>query len=181
MREIIIAPVAEAPHDSNATDLVEKQFHQDPNHPLFARQLQPGVWTDVSAEEFREDAKTLARAFAAAGIEPGDSVAIMSPTRYEWTLVDLAIMYAGAVTVPIYETSSPSQVAWILEDSQVKAAIVEKAEHVRVVQTALDRESLPKLNGLWIMDEGLDDLRTLAVNGPDPEEMEQRRLIFFID
>ncbi|WP_344725040.1 AMP-binding protein, partial [Agrococcus terreus] len=131
MQEIIIPPVAEAPHDSNATDLVENQYRQDPHHPLFARQLQPGQWTDVSAREFREDAKTIARGLASVGIEPGDSVAIMSPTRYEWTLIDLAIMYAGAVTVPIYETSSPSQIAWIVRDSQVKAAIVETSGHAR--------------------------------------------------
>jgi len=175
LKEIIIPPVAHAPHDSNATDLVENQFHQDPDHPLFARQLQPGQWTDISASQFRDDAKTLARALAAVGIEPGDSVAIMSPTRYEWTLMDLAIMYAGAVTVPIYETSSPSQIAWIIEDAKVKAAVVEKASHARGVKTALEREALPELNGLWIMEDGLDDLRALAPNGPDAEEMERRR------
>ena len=181
MKEIIIPPVAEAPHDSNATDLVENQFHQDPNHPLFARQLQPGQWTDVSAREFREDVKTIARALASIGIEPGDSVAIMSPTRYEWTLLDLAIMYAGAVTVPIYETSSPSQIAWILQDAQVKAVVVEKSDHARAVQTAIQREGLPELLGMWIMEDGLDDLRALAANGPDSEEMERRRSLANLD
>lgn len=175
MKEIIIPPVAEAPHASNATDLVEDQYTKDPNHPLFARQLQPGQWTDVSAHEFREDVQLIARALAAIGIEPGDSVAIMSPTRYEWTLLDLAIMYAGAVTVPIYETSSPSQIAWILKDSQVKAAIVEKDSHARAVKTAIQRESLPELHGMWIMDEGLDDLRAEADRGPEADEMERRR------
>lgn len=181
MKEIIIPPVAEAPHDSNATDLVENQFHQDPNHPLFARQLQPGQWTDVSAREFREDVKTIARALASIGIEPGDSVAIMSPTRYEWTLLDLAIMYAGAVTVPIYETSSPSQIAWILQDAQVKAVVVEKSDHARAVQTAIQREGLPELLGMWSMEDGLDDLRALAANGPDSEEMERRRSLANLD
>ena len=175
MKEIIIPPVAEAPHTSNATDLVENQYTQDPKHALFARQLQPGQWTDVSAQEFRDDVKTLARAFAAVGINPGDSVAIMSPTRYEWTLVDLAIMYAGAVTVPIYETSSPSQIAWILEDSTVKAVVVETTDHARAVKTTIQRDSLPELNGLWVMDDGLDDLRALADQGPDEDEMERRR------
>ena len=108
MKEIIIPPVATAPDHSNATDLVEEQYRKDPNHALFARQLEPGQWTDVSAQEFREDVKTIARALAAYGINSGDSVAIMSPTRYEWTLVDLAIMYAGAVTVPIYEIGRAS-------------------------------------------------------------------------
>lgn len=175
MQEIIIPPVAEAPSTSNATDLVEDQYHQDPDHPLFARQLQPGQWTDVSVREFREDVKTIARALASIGIEPGDSVAIMSPTRYEWTLVDLAIMYAGAVTVPIYETSSPSQIAWILKDARVKALVAEKPEHILAVETAIQREDLPQLNGMWAMDDGLDDLRALAAQGPSEAEMEQRR------
>lgn len=181
MKEIIIPAVAEAPHDSNATDLVENQFAQDPEHALFARQLSPGTWTDVSAREFREDVMRLARSLASVGIEPGDSVAIMSPTRYEWTLLDLAIMYAGAVTVPIYETSSPSQIAWILEDSKVKAAIVEKAEHARAVNIAIQREGLAELNGMWVMDDGLDDLRGLASNGPDAAEMERRRRLATLD
>lgn len=175
MQEIIIPPVAEAPLSSNATDLVENQYNEDPQHPLFARQLQPGQWTDVSAQEFRDDVKTIAKALAAAGISPGDSVAIMSPTRYEWTLIDLAIMYAGAVTVPIYETSSPSQIAWIVSDATVKAVIAEKAEHARAVETAIQRESLPQLHGMWIMEDGLDDLRALAASGPSDEDMEQRR------
>lgn len=175
MKEIMIPAVAEAPPNSNATDLVEDQYNQDPRHPLFARQLQPGEWTDVTAQEFRHDVKTIARALASVGINPGDSVAIISPTRYEWTLLDLAIMYAGAVTVPIYETSSPAQIAWILEDASVKAIVVEKSEHGRAVETAIQREGLPQLNGLWVMDEGLDDLRALAEQGPSEDEMEQRR------
>src|SRR5699024_12744822 len=132
-------------------------------------------WTDVTVREFRQDVQQLARALASIGIEPGQSVAIMSPTRYEWTLLDLAIMYAGAITVPIYETSSPSQVAWILEDANVQAAIVEKPSHKRAVQTAIQREGLEELKGLWVMEEGLDDLRSLADNGPDVDEMERRR------
>ncbi len=181
MKEIITPPVAEAPPDSNATDLIENQYHQDPNHALFARQLQPGQWTDISAREFREDVKIIARALASVGIEPGDSVAIMSPTRYEWTLIDLAIMYAGAVTVPIYETSSPSQIAWIVEDANVKAIVAEKPEHARTVRTALQREALPELNGIWIMEDGLDDLRALANSGPDSDEMERRRTVATLD
>src|SRR5690625_2586575 len=175
LRELILPPLVEAPHNSNATDLVENHFIQEPNLALFARQLSPGEWTDVTVREFRQDVQQLARALASIGIEPGQSVAIMSPTRYEWTLLDLAIMYAGAITVPIYETSSPSQVAWILEDANVQAAIVEKPSHKRAVQTAIQREGLEELKGLWVMEEGLDDLRSLADNGPDVDEMERRR------
>lgn len=175
MREIVIPPLTTAPPTSNATDLVEDHFTQDPDLALFARQLTPGKWTDVSVREFREDVQQLARALASIGIQPGESVAIMSPTRYEWTLLDLAIMYAGAVTVPIYETSSPAQIAWILEDADVKAAIVEKPDHKRAVETAIQREQLSELQGLWVMEDGLDDLRSHAAQGPAANEMEQRR------
>lgn len=175
MREITIPALVEAPPNSNATDLVEDHFTEDPNLALFARQKARGQWTDISVREFREDVQTLARALAAIGIEQGQSVAIMSPTRYEWTLLDLAIMYAGAVTVPIYETSSPAQIAWILEDSDVQAVIVEKAEHQRAVETAIQREGLPELRGIWIMEDGLDDLRAHAELGPDAQDMDRRR------
>lgn len=175
MREITIPSLVEAPPNSNVTDLVENHFAEDPTLALFARQKAPGEWTDISVREFREDVQTLARALAAIGIEQGQSVGIMSPTRYEWTLLDLAIMYAGAVTVPIYETSSPAQIAWILEDSDVQAVIVEKAAHQRAVQTAIQREGLPELRGLWTMEDGLDDLRAHAEHGPDTQEMERRR------
>src|SRR5690625_2094225 len=148
LRELILPPLVEAPHNSNATDLVENHFIQEPNLALFARQLSPGEWTDVTVREFRQDVQQLARALASIGIEPGQSVAIMSPTRYEWTLLDLAIMYAGAITVPIYETSSASQVAWIVQDAAVKAVIVEKPEHAQTVETAIQREALPELHGM---------------------------------
>lgn len=175
MREITIPSLVEAPQNSNATDLIEDHFADDPDLALFARQTAPGEWTDISVSEFRNDVQTLARALAAMGIERGQSVAIMSPTRYEWTLLDLAILYAGAVTVPIYETSSPSQIAWILEDSDVQAAVVETEEHKRAVQTAIQREGLAELRGIWVMDNGLDDLRAQAELGPDAEAMNTRR------
>lgn len=175
MREMTVPLLVEAPAHSNATDLIEDHFSDDPDLPLFARQTAPGEWTDVSVRDFREDVQTLARALTAMGIEQGQSVAIMSPTRYEWTLLDFAIMYAGAVTVPIYETSSPSQIAWILEDSDVQAAVVETSEHQRAVQTAIQREGLPELRGIWIMENGLDDLRAQAELGPNAQDMNQRR------
>ena len=175
MREITLPSLVEAPPNSNATDLIEDHYADDPNLALFARQTAAGEWTDISVREFREDVQTLARALAAMGVEQGHSVAIMSPTRYEWTLLDLAILYAGAVTVPIYETSSPTQIAWILEDSDVQAAIVETDQHKRAVQTAIQREGLGDLRGIWIMDNGLDDLRAQAELGPDAEAMDKRR------
>ena len=89
-----------------------------------------GGWDDVTAAEFHAEVRGVAKGLIAAGVEPGDRVALMSRTRYEWTLLDYAIWYAGAVTVPIYETSSAEQVDWILSDSGARAVVVESADHL---------------------------------------------------
>ena len=95
-----------------------------------------GGWQDVTARQFADDVTALAKGLMAAGIAVGDRVALMSRTRYEWTLIDYAIWAAGATTVPIYETSSAEQVEWILSDSGARALIVETPAHL---QTAADR------------------------------------------
>lgn len=176
LKEYISPPVVDVPRDINITDLVEQQVLEAPQRPLFARQTAPGEWTDVSAASFRDDVRTLARGLAAAGLEPGDRIGIMAPTRYEWTLMDVAIWYAGAVTVPIYETSSPSQVAWILSDANVRAVVCDTARHRSVVETALRQERLDPLRGTWLIEhDGLDELRAMAGQGPDEQTMEGRR------
>lgn len=177
MREYSTPPAIEVPQQLNITDLLERQVERDAANTLFAVQTSSGGWTDISAAEFHQDVKLVSRGMAASGIEPGDSVAIMAPTRYEWTLLDFAIWYAGAITVPIYETSSPSQAAWIIEDAGVKAAFCEANAHRRVIDTAIRQEDLPALSASWLIEnEGLNELRMLAEReGPDDEEMEQRR------
>ncbi|AWB85119.1 long-chain fatty acid--CoA ligase [Corynebacterium liangguodongii] len=94
-------------------------------------------WVDVTAADFVAEAYELARGIAAQGVEPGDRVVILSESRYEWTLVDFAILAAGAVTVPIYPSSSEHQIQWILEDSGAKLVFVESAEHARAVDNVL--------------------------------------------
>jgi long-chain acyl-CoA synthetase len=176
LKEYISPPVVDVPQDMNITDLLEQQVLADPRRPLFARQTAPAQWTDVSSLEFRDDVRTLARGLAAAGLEPGDRVGIMAPTRYEWTLMDVAIWYAGAVTVPIYETSSPSQVAWIISDANVRAVLCDTARHQGVVDAAIRQEQLDPLVASWLIeDDGLDELRRLAERGPDGATMESRR------
>lgn len=176
LKEHITPPVVEVPRDLNITDLLEQQVLADPQRALFARQTTPGQWTDVAAADVRDDVRTLARGLAAAGLGPGDRIGIMAPTRYEWTLMDLAIWYAGCVTVPIYETSSPSQVAWIVSDADVRAVVCDTARHRTVVDTALRQEGLEPLVGSWLIEDGgLDELRGLAGRGPDEAAMEQRR------
>ncbi|MEV4084897.1 AMP-dependent synthetase/ligase, partial [Nonomuraea fuscirosea] len=112
--------------------------------------------------EFRDQVAAVAKGLIAAGVGHGDRVALMSRTRYEWTLVDYAIWAAGAVTVPIYETSSAEQVRWILEDSAAKAAFVELDTHEEAV-----KEAAPGLKSLWRVD---GELETGAVTDADLDE-----------
>ena len=96
----------------------------------------PSGWQDVTAGQFRDEVTALAKGLIAAGHRPGDRVALMSRTRYEWTLVDYAIWAAGAVTVPIYETSSAEQVEWILSDSGARAVIAETPPTLETIAEA---------------------------------------------
>ncbi|WP_300344916.1 long-chain fatty acid--CoA ligase [Nesterenkonia sp.] len=175
MKEYAVPAAVEVEPDLNITDLLERQVKQDPQNALFGRQLSPGTWTDVTASEFRDDVVALAKGLIAKGVETGDRVAIMAATRYEWTLLDFAIWYAGAVTVPIYETSSPSQIAWIVEDSQVKVVFAESEPHIKAVDRAVAQEKLDVVEHLLqIEGEDLDELRSAGAQ-IDDAEVESRR------
>ncbi|NLS10271.1 long-chain fatty acid--CoA ligase [Nesterenkonia sp. MY13] len=175
MKEHVVPAAVEVDATLNITDLLERQVAEDPKNALFGRQLTPGEWTDVSAAQFREDVTGLAKGLIARGIQPGDRVAIMAATRYEWTLLDFAIWYAGAVTVPIYETSSPSQIAWIVEDSGVKLVFAESDSHAKAVDRAATQEKLQTLEHLLTI-EG-DDLEKLRSEGAgvSDDDIESRR------
>nr|WP_228386777.1 AMP-dependent synthetase/ligase [Ornithinicoccus halotolerans] len=139
-------------------DLPRGWARRDPGRALYAVPEGP-TWRDVSASEFDQQVRALARGLVAAGIEPGDRVALMSRTRYEWTLVDFALWTAGAVPVPVYETSAPGQAAWIMADSGVVAAVVETTEHLATVTGV--REQVPTLRDVWAIEAGaLDELVT---------------------
>ena len=110
--------------------------------PSCARKVD-GDWQDVTATDFLAEVHAAAKGLIAAGVQPGDRVALMSRTRYEWMLIDFAIWSAGAVTVPVYETSSAEQVQWILGDSGATAVVVELDAHAAAVESVRDR--LPAL------------------------------------
>ena len=129
MTEIFIPAVVPADPDANATDLLVKRVELTPNDPLFALPTPDGGWKDVTAAEFHSQVVALAKGFIANGIEPGDKVGFMCKTSYEWTLVDFALWFAGAVMVPVYETSAPSQILWNLTDSGAIGIFTETAEH----------------------------------------------------
>jgi long-chain acyl-CoA synthetase len=130
-------------------------------------------WVDVTLAEFHRDVVTVAKGLVGAGVAAGDRVVLLSKTRYEWTVADYAIWWTGAATVPIYETSSPAQIAWILSDSGAVAAIVENHAHLSKVEQA--RAEAPDLQHVWTIDAGgLDDLRSAGAVVSD-DDLEQRR------
>jgi long-chain acyl-CoA synthetase len=127
----------------------------------------------VTGRQFRDDVLAVARGLVAAGVAPGTRVGLMSRTRYEWTLVDYAVWAIGAVTVPVYDTSSAEQLAWILADSGAVACVVELADHAALLAGV--RDGLPDLRQVWQIDSG--DLVRLAERGRavDDEAVERRR------
>jgi long-chain acyl-CoA synthetase len=127
--------------ESNVTDLLLEQHAKDPVHALYSRKG-PSGWTDVSVQHFLQQVTALAKGLIAGGITPGETVAVMSATRYEWTVVDFAIWFAGGVTVPIYETSSAAQVEWILHDSGARRVFVEDQAKAALVQGVLDASTV---------------------------------------
>ncbi|MEX0659774.1 MAG: AMP-dependent synthetase/ligase [Egibacteraceae bacterium] len=122
-------------------------------------------WRGVTWTQLGERVRGVAAGLIATGIEPGDRVAIMSGTRLEWTIADLAILAVGGVTVPIYETSSADQCAWILRDAGVKVAVVELADHAKTLDTA--REQAPDFGEIFVLADG--GLETLAERGDDTQ------------
>ncbi len=146
-----VPPITVIPDHANLTDPLWRNASESPNLALFARR-EGNVWRDVTAAEFRDQVVALARGLIAAGVATGDRIGLLSKTRYEWTLFDYAIWVAGGVVVPIYDTSSPDQVEWILSDSGAVACVVETADHARTVAKLRDR--LPDLKLTWQIDGG---------------------------
>jgi long-chain acyl-CoA synthetase len=182
VREYSIPALVEVPAAASLADIVFTRATQEPHAVVMRKRTAEGRWDDVTAAQFRDEVAPLAKALVAAGIEPGDRVALMSRTRYEWTLIDYAIWAAGAVTVPIYETSSAEQVEWILTDSGARAAFAETSKHAETISEVRDR--VPALEHLWLIDaapEGSDSAQTLAglAAGSDisvtDEQLQQRR------
>ncbi|GHH74352.1 long-chain-fatty-acid--CoA ligase [Streptomyces sulfonofaciens] len=146
MREFSLPALYEVPTDGNLTDIVRRNAAQHPDVAVIARKVD-GVWQDVTAGAFLAEVRSTAKGLIASGVRPGDRVALMSRTRYEWTLLDFAIWSAGGITVPVYETSSPEQVQWILGDSGAVACLVETGAHAAAVESV--REGLPGLAAVW--------------------------------
>ncbi len=169
-----LPPLVVSEIDSNITDLLVDRVAKTPNLPLFALTTANG-FQNVTAAEFLNEVKSLAKGLIASGIQPSQGVAIMSHTRYEWTLMDFAIWFAGGVTVPIYETSSASQMEWILSDSDTVALFAENQDHVQRFEQI--KAGVPLVRTVMTFESG--DLAELKRRGKDisDETVEQRRKI----
>jgi long-chain acyl-CoA synthetase len=175
VREFSVPPLVVVPPETNITDLVLRQAAKPSNPALFSRLNSAGAWQDISAKDFLADVSALAKGLIASGVGAGDRVGIMSRTRYEWALIDFAVWFAGAVSVPIYETSSPSQVAWNLGDSGAVAAFGESAHHEDIIRQAATSEGLTALQHVWQLEgAGLDAVREAGREVSDAD-LEARR------
>ena len=170
MNEISIPPLVPAATAGNLTNLIAERAWFEPERITMSRPLGEG-WQPVTAREVEEEVRATAKGLIAAGVQIGDRVAIMARTRYEWTILDFATWFAGAVVVPIYDTSSAEQIDWILNDSHSVAIIVETpalADLVKTVQPAHTRH-------MWTMtDDVLAVLREAGKHIGD-DEIDRRR------
>jgi long-chain acyl-CoA synthetase len=159
LREYSIPALAEIPASASAADVVTRRAAEQPHAVMLRRKTADGTWSDVTAAQFRDEVHALAKGFIAAGVRAGDRIALMSHTRYEWTLIDYALWTAGAIVVPIYETSSAEQAEWILGNSEARAVVAENDKFAAMIGEARDR--LPALEHLWL----LDSLPSLTADG----------------
>jgi long-chain acyl-CoA synthetase len=161
VKEFSTPAVVQADPISNASQLLVDRVTSDPDGALFSLPRADGGWEDVTTAEFHAQVSALAKGFMAAGVNAGDKIGFISTTTYEWTLVDFGLWFAGAIMVPIYETSSPSQIHYTLEDSEAVGIIVETAEHFQRFDEIASET--PRVVHIWNMH--LGDLAKLASRG----------------
>ncbi len=180
MKFVSVPEAVVSDQQQNITDILERKLTDSSDPVIYKVQRSSGNWVAVRASQFRAQVIDLAKGIIAAGIEAGDVVGIMSRTRYEWTLIDFAIWYAGAVSVPIYETSSPAQVSWALSHSEAKAIFVETEQLAQTVAQAAQFEPL-QVETTWIIDN--KDLEALSQLGQAVSDdlLEQRRSAATLD
>jgi long-chain acyl-CoA synthetase len=151
MKEFTEAAVVDPPKEGSLVDHLTENVAAYGGSVALRRKT-PSGWSDMTFTQFHDEVRAVAKGIAAAGVQPGDRIGVMSSTRYEWTLVDYAIWYAGAVSVPIYETSSAEQVEWCLSDSGAVAVFLEGPRHAAVFQDV--REALPNVATAWVFEDG---------------------------
>ncbi|SED15224.1 long-chain fatty acid--CoA ligase [Streptomyces sp. TLI_105] len=176
VREVSVPALVPRVARGSLADLPYDNARQDPEAVLFSRKDAEGEWYDVSAARFAAEVHSVAKGLIAAGLRPGDRLALMARTTYEWTLIDFAAWAAGLVTVPVYPTSSAFQTRWILQDSGAAACVVEDAEQARLVSA--ERRQLPGLAHLWVLGAGaVDQLRAAGARVADEAVTARRGLL----
>jgi len=167
VREFSVPATTEVGPDEAITDYLATNVAEYGDQ-VGLRVRRDGQWRDVTYKEFGEQVAGVAKGLVAAGVQPGDRVALQARTRYEWTVCDFAIWTAGGVVVPIYETSSADQVAWILSDSEATVVIVEREEHAEAVDSV--RDQAPDLKAVYVLDDdAVGQLTEAGRNVPDSE------------
>ncbi len=182
MREYSVPATIRVGDEESLIDAVYDNAEQHANAVAYRRAGSDGVWFDVTCAQFATEVTAAAKGLIAAGVAPGDRVALLSRTRYEWTLIDYAVLAVGGVTVPIYETSSAEQINWILTDSGAVAVVVESAKHRLLVDGVAD--DLPDLGRIWQIEPppgapdspgGVEELVALGSDVPADEVHARRR------
>ncbi|CAL9459095.1 AMP-dependent synthetase/ligase [Streptomyces sp. enrichment culture] len=172
VREARVAPLAQRPTTGSIADIPYTNAAEAPDAVVLRRERHGG-WQPVTAADFAREVTAVAKGLIAAGLEPGGRVAVMSRTRYEWTVLDFAIWSAGGQTVPVYATSSAEQVEWIVRDSGARHVVTETAANAGTVLTGTAAH--PEPPRVWQLDDGaLDDLTALGRDVAD-EEVTKRR------
>jgi len=178
VREFSVPATTEVGPDEALTDYLATNVAEYGDTTGF-RVRRNGRWEDVTWKEFGDQVKAVAKGLVAAGVAAGDRVALQAKTRYEWTVLDFAIWTAGGAVVPIYETSSADQVAWILSDSGATAVIVERDEHAEAVESV--RDQVPDLRSVYVIDDGALDTLTQAGKAIEDSELDARRATLHAD
>jgi len=172
VKSISVPPLVLPQARGNLSDLPVRNAAGEPDEVGFCK-LSSGTWVGVTNAEFLADVRALAKGLMASGVGLGERVAIMSKTRYEWAAIDFAIWTAGAVSVPVYETSAALQVRWIIKDADCTAAILETPTHAGIMSEA--SAALPELCQVWQIDAGgLDELKAAGRQITD-EAVDNRR------
>jgi long-chain acyl-CoA synthetase len=178
VHELHVASKVTTVTQTNTADFVFDNARNRPEHVALRRRV-GGAWQDITAKQFADEVTAVAKGLIASGIAAGDRVAVMSKTRYEWTVADFALFTAGAVVVPIYETSSAEQVDWILSDSGARAIFVETPDHAEIVESV--RANTPDLVHVWQFEDGALDTLVDAGNDVSDADVDKRRAAVSLD
>ncbi|PBC62040.1 long-chain fatty acid--CoA ligase [Streptomyces sp. Tue6028] len=176
VREVSVPPLVGQVRHGSLADIPFDNADAAPGDVVLSRKTQDGTWKDVSAAEFAAQVLAVAKGLIAEGLVPGDRIAIMARTTYEWTLLDFAAWAAGLVTVPVYPTSSVFQTRWILQDSGAVALATESVAQAAALGPELDR--MPDLRHMWVFEKGhVERLAELGQEVPDQEVTVRRGVL----